>query len=162
MLVSHQPISSTSLFSAVSLPHTVRFLFIVTWLKTQAAFLVHPQLGGQLIPVKQWHMLLNIDSMKKGTDTCTSATQEVVEKLLKSVLEDTMAADDGAKKKLEWKGSEWTAGLAENTALVKEVLWELSKLNFHYDDRNAAGGRCMRAMKNTQHTHYTHEREWGC
>ena len=29
-------------------------------------------------------------------------------------------------------------------------------------DRNTAGGRCTRAMENTQHTHYTHAREQGC
>ena len=29
-------------------------------------------------------------------------------------------------------------------------------------DRNAAGGRCTRAIENTQHTHYTHKCEQGC
>ena len=32
-----------------------------------------------------------------------------------------------------WNGMEWTENLATNTVLVKEVLWELSELNFHYE-----------------------------
>ena len=95
--------------------------------------MVRLQLGGQPIPVKQWWMLLNVDSMKKGTDTRASANREVVEKLLESVLEDTMTMDAAAEKKIEWNGTEWTAESSENAALVKEVLWELSELNFRYE-----------------------------
>ena len=107
--------------------------YVTTWLKNRAAFMVRPQLGGQPILIKNWRMLLNVDSMKKGTETRTSATREVVEKLLETVLEDTMTVDEGAEKKLEWNGKEWTADSAANAALVKEVLWELSELNFRYE-----------------------------
>ena len=95
--------------------------------------MVRPQLGGQPIPVKQWRTLLNLESMKKGSDTRTSATREVVEKMLESVWEDTMTLADGVEKKVEWNGSEWTGDSAENAVLVKEVLWELSELNFRYE-----------------------------
>ena len=81
-----------------------RTQYLVTWLKNRAAFLVRPQLGGDPIAVKQWRMLLNLDSMKAGTETRTSATREVVEKLLERVLEDTMTADEGTERKLEWNG----------------------------------------------------------
>ena len=110
-----------------------RAQYLVAWLKNRAAFLVRPEVGGQPIPVKQWRVLLNVDSMKKGSNTRTSATRDVVEKMLESVLEDTMTVDDGAEKKLEWNGTEWTADSAENAALVREVLWELSELNFRYE-----------------------------
>lgn len=72
--------------------------------------MVHPQLGGEPIAVKQWCMLLNLDSMKAGTETCMSATWEVVEKLLERVLEDTMTADEGTEKKLEWNGMDRRLG----------------------------------------------------
>ena len=56
-----------------------------------------------------------------------------MEKLLESVLEDTMTVDEGIERKLEWNGNEWTEDSAANAALVKEVLWELSELNFRYE-----------------------------
>ena len=110
-----------------------RTQYLVTWLKNRAAFLVRPQLGGEPIAVKQWRMLLNLNSMKKCTDTRTSATREVVEKLLEMVLEDTMTPEEGTDRRLEWNGTEWTEESAANAALVKEVLWELSELNFRYE-----------------------------
>ena len=49
---------------------------------------------------------------------------------------------------------------------INEVLLDLIDVCvviYLDNDRNAAGGRCMRAMENTlTHTHYTDARERGC
>ena len=140
---SNPPTDPPPLFASTMYPDPGLFIgvgsserraqYLATWLKNRAAFLVRPELGGQPILVKQWRVLLNVDSMKKGSDTRTSATREVIEQMLESVLTDTMSVDDGIEKKLEWNGSEWNGDSAGNAVLVKEVLWELSELNFRYE-----------------------------
>ncbi|KAK7446676.1 hypothetical protein VKT23_014371 [Stygiomarasmius scandens] len=107
------------------------------WLKLRQVFIYHLSSGVHRFSKKQWRQMLSIGEAKETrSDTRAGQHRLNMQNLLKDMMGETsvrLQFNDLASASVDWNGQTLDASEVPVQNIAKEILWELSELNFRQD-----------------------------